>query len=131
MISLHQYLTSLHILPPHHLYPHPFVDQLVRGSLPIMDHTYVNLRGEGCYILIILTVRTLLYIQLFLVVTMAMIIIPYLTYYDVILCEYLSVCSFILKRDFILFLTDSRLVAVATSDSVTTFTLCFRYEEVH
>ena len=85
-----------------------------------MDHTYVNLRGEGCYILIIITIRTLLYILLFLVVMMAMIIILYLTYYDAIFCEYLSVCSFILKRDFILFLTDSRLVAVATSDSVTT-----------
>ena len=66
-----------------------------------MDHMYVNLRGEGCYILIILTVRTLLYIQLFLVVMIAMLIIPYLTYYDVMPCAYLSVCSFILKRDFL------------------------------
>ena len=38
----------------------------------------------------------------------AMLIIPYLTYYDVILCAYLSVCSFILEKRFYLILKPAR-----------------------
>ena len=38
----------------------------------------------------------------------AMLMIPYLTYYDVILCAYLSVCSFILKKRLYLILKLAR-----------------------